>query len=101
MRGILRVKVMEAGGQDDGPNLDLLVPFLLLKINRPNGTEFFTGLAFTVFEVGTIGRINDRDAWDRLREGVIDGGAFAQPQVELGWDFLPRAFFDARSAAGT
>ena len=53
-----RIKGLEPGCQNSGPHLDGDLFFLLFKIDRPGGTKFFTGLAFSLLEVDAVFLIN-------------------------------------------
>ena len=79
------------------PIFKLQPVFRLFEIDRFAWTEFFTSSAFPILKVGAVDRINDRDARNCLREGVIDCRTVSKPQIKLGWDLLPWAFLDAGS----
>ena len=101
LRQAAGVKVMEAGGQDDGADLDIQELLGLLEVDGAGLAEFLAGPAFAFLEVGAVLRGNDRDARHGLREGEVNGRAAAQAQVELREVLFPGALFDTGAAAGT
>ena len=97
--GTCRVEITESGSQDDGPDFNIDVLFLLLEVYRIGSAELLAGAAFSGLEIGAVDCINDRDARHGLRKGIINGWAVTQAEIELGWDLLPRAFFHTSSTA--
>ncbi len=69
LRCALRIKIFKAGCQDYGPDFDFDMLFRLLEVNCFGHAELFASAALSGLEVGTVERIDNRDArnclWER------------------------------------
>ncbi len=95
---IFLVVQVEAGGDHDGPDLEILEPVFLLEIHSAEGASLFTNPAATFSEVQAVLRVDDHLVGNRLGKGGVDGLAIVQEHVELGLH-LGGAFFRAHAAA--
>jgi hypothetical protein len=77
----LRVIGLAPAGHYDGAHIKHHVLCLVLIIDGPGGTEFFTGPAFPLGEKKALGVINGIFQWNRLGILHINGLALGEPPV--------------------